>query len=415
MYGKAGEDMKILQVNNVFKNGSTGKITNDIHNYLKKQNVCSIVCYGRGQKEKEINVYKTSTEILAKFNALRSRIMGLQYNGSLIATSKLINIIKIERPDVVHLQCINGYFVNIYRLMNYLNKNRIPTVITLHAEFMYTGSCGHAYECKKWKEGCGECPQLWLATKSFWFDRTKTAWWKMKNSFEGFDNLKIVAVSKWLEDRAKKSPIIQGHSTTVIHNGLDTSVFKPIKNTEITNKLGIKNEKIILHVTPSFTLKEDDIKGGHFIVKLANELIGENIKIIVIGGRDLSLKLPDNIVNIGRLNDQNKLAQYYSMADLTILTSKRETYSMVCAESLCCGTPVVGFKAGAPETIAIKEYSEFVEYGDIENLSRVVLKWLGVKNEAVSNKLSQIGHEKYSRNNMGMEYLKLYKELNQKK
>ena len=38
---------------------------------------------------------------------------------------------------------------------------------------------------------------------------------------------------------------------------------------------------------------------------------------------------------------------------------------MVTAESLCCGTPVVGFKAGAPEQIAIKEFSEFVEYGDL--------------------------------------------------
>lgn len=415
MNGKEGKDMKILQVNNVFKNGSTGKITNDIHNYLKKQNVRSIVCYGRGQKEKEVNVYKTSTEILAKFNALRSRILGLQYNGSFIATKKLINIIEIEKPDVVHLQCINGYFVNIYKLMNYLKKNKMPTVLTLHAEFMHTGSCGHAYDCEKWKTGCGDCPQLRKATKSYWFDRTDTAWRKMNKAFEGFDNLKIVAVSRWLEERAKQSPVIQGHSTTVIHNGLDTSIFKPVKNSEIINKLGIKNEKIILHVTPSFTLKEDDIKGGHYIVKLANELIDEDIKIIVIGGRDLSLKLPDNIVNIGRLNDQNKLAQYYSMADLTILTSKRETYSMVCAESLCCGTPVVGFKAGGPETIAIKEYSEFVEYGDIEKLSKVVLKWIGVKREEGSINLSKIAQDKYSSNSMGMEYFKIYKELNQKK
>jgi len=407
--------MKILQVNNVYKRGSTGKIVHDIHTFLKQSGIKSIVCYGRGQIEKEANVYKTSSEILAKFNALRSRIIGLQYNGSIVATKKLINIIKMENPDVVHLQCINGYFVNIYKLMEYLKKNKIPTVLTLHAEFMYTGSCGHAYECEKWKTGCGNCPQLWIATKSYWFDRTNIAWWKMKNAFEGFEHLQIVAVSRWLEDRAKKSPIIKGYSTSVIHNGLDTSVFKPIKHLEIIKKLGIKNEKIILHVTPSFTLNEDDIKGGHYIVKLANKLIGENIKIIVVGGRDLSLELPDNIINIGRVNNQNELAQYYSIAHLTVLTSKRETYSMVCAESLCCGTPVVGFYAGAPETITIKEYSEFVEYGDVEKLSTVALRWISVKNEAISNNLSEIAQEKYSRNKMGMEYFKIYKELNQKK
>lgn len=406
--------MKILQVNNVFRNGSTGKITNDIHKYLNKENICSIVCYGRGKKEKANNVYKTSPEILAKFNALRSRIIGLQYSGCIISTKKIIKIIEVEKPDVVHLHCINGYFINIYKIMNYLRMNNIPTVITLHAEFMYTGSCGHAYDCEKWKTGCGECPQLWIATKSYWFDRTNTAWKKMKSSFKCFDNLKIVAVSRWIEERAKQSPVIQGHSIEVIHNGLDTSIFRPIKKSEIINKFVNKNEKIILHVTPNFTLREDDIKGGHFIVKLANKLIDENIKIIVIGSCDMSLKLPDNIVNIGILNDQNELAKYYSMADLTILTSRRETYSMVCAESFCCGTPVVGFKAGAPETIAIKEYSEFVEYADIENLSRVVLKWINVKQEGTSTNLSKIAEEKYSSKKMGLEYFKIYEELNQK-
>ena len=54
------------------------------------------------------------------------------------------------------------------------------------------------------------------------------------------------------------------------------------------------------------------------------------------------------------------------MANLTILTSQFETFSMVCAESLCSGTPVVGFKAGAPEQISIQQYSEFVEYGKID-------------------------------------------------
>ncbi len=34
---------------------------------------------------------------------------------------------------------------------------------------------------------------------------------------------------------------------------------------------------------------------------------------------------------------------------------------MVTAESLCCGTPVVGFTAGGPESIAIDAFSNFVE------------------------------------------------------
>ena len=51
--------MKILQINNVYKKGSTGKITYDIHQGLQKSGIDSVVCYGRGQKVKERYVYKT--------------------------------------------------------------------------------------------------------------------------------------------------------------------------------------------------------------------------------------------------------------------------------------------------------------------------------------------------------------------
>ena len=58
-----------------------------------------------------------------------------------------------------------------------------------------------------------------------------------------------------------------------------------------------------------------------------------------------------------QVEDQSELAAFYSLADVTLLTSEKETFSMVCAESLCCGTPVVGFQAGAPEGISLPAVS----------------------------------------------------------
>lgn len=121
----------------------------------------------------------------------------------LFSTNRLISVIKKEKPDIVHLQCINGYFVNIYRLINWLKKNNIKTVVTLHAEFMYTANCGHAFECEKWKTGCGKCPRLKRETKSLFIDGTAYSWRKMKKAFDGFknENLVITSVSLWLMER----------------------------------------------------------------------------------------------------------------------------------------------------------------------------------------------------------------------
>lgn len=404
--------MRILQVNCVYKTGSTGNIVNDIHMSLQKKNIESYVCYGRGKVVNEENVYKTSSEFSAKFNGFRARITGLQYNGAFSSTRRLIAVIKKKNPDIVHLHCINGYFVNIYRLLDYLKKNKIKTVLTLHAEFMHTGSCGYAYECNKWLTGCGNCPRLWDATKSYKFDRTNSAWLKMKDAFSNFKGLEIISVSQWLEDRARQSPIMSEHHFKVIKNGIDTeNIFYPRDFLYLKEKHQLSEEKILLHVTANFSLNENDIKGGKYIVELAKILLGTNIKIIVIGGRDLSIPLPENIINVGRVNNQNDLAAYYSLANLTILTSKQETFSMVCAESLACGTPVIGFEAGAPETIALPEYSEFTNYGDVGKLKLFVNKWIYKKDSDLVESITKKSRQLYSKENMVFDYLEIYNKL----
>lgn len=403
-----GDQVKVLQVNCVYKKGSTGKIVYDIHKTLQKHNIESVICYGRGKKEFEENVYKVSSEILGKFNNVKSRFTGLQYGGSYLGTKKLINIIKKENPDVVHLHCINGFFVNIYKLIDFLKKNKIKTVLTLHAEFMHTANCGHAYDCEKWKVGCGKCPRLREVTNSYFFDRTNESWNKMKDVFEGFDELIVTSVSPWLEERAKESPILKDKMHLTILNGIDTEkIFYPREVNILRKKHNIKNEKIILHVTADFNR---EIKGGKYIIDLAKRMTNDNVKFIVIGNRYKNIELPSNIIDVGVILDQNKLAAYYSMADLTVIASKRETFSMVCAESLSCGTPVVGFKAGAPEQISLNEYSEFITYGDIEQLEHKVKKWINRKCE-LRNKISSLGRKTYSKEKMIEIYMGCYKEL----
>ncbi len=396
--------MKVMQINCVYKQGSTGKIVHDIHKSLQEYDITSIVCYGRGELIKEDNVYKTSSELLAKFNNIKSKFTGMPYNGSFFATKNLLKIIERESPDVVHLHCINGFFVNIYRLLAFLKENKIPTVLTLHAEFMHTGSCGHSYECEKWKTGCGNCPHLRDATKAYFFDRTAKNWRLMKEAFSGFDKLVITSVSPWLQHRAEQSPIMSGFKHCTVLNGIDCDIFRPRNFVDIKRKHGIGNEKVAIHVTANFS---SSVKGGNYVIELAKQL--NNIKFIVIGSRETDLNLPQNIINVGRVADGVELAEYYSAADVCIITGKKETFSMPVAESLCCGTPVVGFLAGGPESITIPEYSEFVEYGNMEELKRAVVDMinLSINKIVVSKSAKRI----YNRKQMTNNYLKLYNEV----
>lgn len=401
--------MKIAQVNVVYQKGSTGKIVYDLHTMLKDNGNKSLVYYGRKKMKHENGVFKISTEIEAKFHALYERFSGFSFTSSYFATNKLIRLIKNEKPDIVHLHCLNGYFINIYKIVNYLKENNIPTVLTLHAEFMHTGGCGHAYDCEKWKTGCGKCPQLKEATRSIFFDNTAIQWQWMKSAFANFDNLKVVAVSKWLGDRANKSPILAGKNFHVIGNGIDTkNIFRPTQFDNLNERLNFKNKKIVLHVSPSFSSPS---KGGHFVLELAKRQIHSNIIFVVIGFDGDENSLPNNVIGIKHTKDQKELAKYYSLADITLLTSKRETFSMVCAESQSCGTPIVGFKSGAPEEIALKDFSEFVEYGDVDSLEETMLHWLD-KDKANLMDLHKLAKKEFSRELMFQKYLSVYKQFN---
>ncbi|MBO7149891.1 MAG: glycosyltransferase [Clostridia bacterium] len=400
--------MKVLQVNCVYKKGSTGKIVADIHNGLIERGIESVVCYGRGEKITQPNVYKTSSEFYSKLQNLRSRITGLMYGGCGASTKKLIKIIKKEKPDVVHLHCLNGYFVNIYKIITWLKENKIRSVLTLHAEFMHTANCGYALDCEKWKTGCNNCTRYKKTSKSIFFNRAHASWLKMLRAFDGFDNLTIVSVSPWLMNRAKQSPILADKKHTVILNGLDTEIFKVYQTDNLRSEMGFEGKKIIFHATPTFNDDPQNIKGGYYVIELAKRLLEkEEYQIVIAGNYPKNIEVPKNITLLGRVSNQTKLAMLYSMANVTVLTSKRETFSMIVAESLACGTPVVGFKAGAPEQITIEEYSSFVEYANIDALENEVLRL--IQRDVNVEGISTLAIQKYDNRRMVEQYLELYK------
>lgn len=117
----------------------------------------------------------------------------------------------------------------------------------------------------------------------------------------------------------------------------------------------------------------------------------------------------ENVKHINFIQNQSDLAKFYSLADLTVLTSKKETFSMPVAESLCCGTPVAGFCAGGPESIAIPQYSDFVEYGNVELLKESIKKQINAETD--KDLIATAAKGKYSSNVMAQHYYNLYTEL----
>lgn len=399
--------MKILLIDVNCKNSSTGKIVYDLYQEInKKVGYEAAICYGRGPIINEKNIYKFSTNLETNIHALLTRITGLMGYFSPFATRRLIKFINEYEPDIIHIHELHSYFVNIIPLIKFIKKKNIKTIWTFHCEFMYTGKCGHAYECEKWKKECNHCPQVKEYPKSLFLDFTKKMFNDKKNVMKNFSNLIITTPSEWLKERVKES-FFKNKKIVTIHNGINTEIFYYRDFQELKLKYNLKDEKVILSVAPNI-LSEG--KGGRWILKLAKQYKKKNVKFILIGIKDLNEKFDENIIPVGLLSDQNELAKYYSMADLFLICSKRENFPTTCLEASCCGVPIVGFDEGGTRETGLKGKSSFVKYGDIDKLKSEVENFLFNK-QFNKEEISKEGIKKYSKIEMINNYLSLYKNL----
>lgn len=387
--------MKVLLIDVNCKNSSTGNIVYNLYNYVNSLGNEASVCYGRGAKIKEKNIFKFGIDAETYLHALLTRITGFTGCFSFFSTKRLIKYIEMFKPDVVHIHELHAYFINIKPLVVYLKKNHIKTIMTLHCEFAYTGKCGHSVECEQWKSECKKCPHLKEYVSTLWFDHTKYMFNQKKELFRDFEELSIIAPSQWLANRAKES-FLKNHPIKVVENGIDTSIFFPQTTQKLRNELGIlQNEKVVLALAPHLMTKE---KGGTFILELAKRMENEKVKFILVGVDRVENNIDRNVIIKGAIYDKSVLAKYYSLADCFVICSERENFPTTCLEAQACGTPVFGFDTGGTkETLVNNSFGGLVEYGDINSLANLILE-CPMKNIEISKNISVLAEKLYGMN-----------------
>ena len=221
----------------------------------------------------------------------------------------------------------------------------------------------------------------------------------MQRAFDGFGKMAVLCpVSDWVARRAAQSEIVRKMPIKTVYNAVDTPFF--LENAE-------KKEKAVLHVTAHFSPKKEHPKGGWYVLALAKRMPG--VTFYVAGNAEAVPQVPNNVVFLGEVTDRAALAALYRRARVTLVPSRAETFSMPCAESLCCGTPVVGFRAGGPEEITLSQYSSFVPYGDLDALEAVLRHWLAADADAV--RIARAAREAYSPEKMVGQFVEVYRGL----
>ncbi len=334
--------MKILQINTVYRIGSTGKIVLGIENQCDKFNIDHYVGYRYIDRNHTAsnNEFAISTWLDCHIHNRISTMTGLQGFFSYFRTRKFIRTINIISPDVIHLHNIHGSYINHYLLAKYLKKCNKPVIWTLHDCWSFTGLCPYFTEskCEKWKEECGHC--ILCQTTGIKIDLTRFLIKKKRKWFSGIPNMRIITPSNWLKCLAEESYLSQ-YPINVINNGIDVTVFHPRvrKYKDIWNA---RNKFVILGVAFDWGHR----KGLDIFTKLARYLSDEYLIVLVGTNKEIDMALPSNIISIHKTNNQDELAEIYSSADIFFNPTREDNYPTVNLEALACGTPVLTFNTG---------------------------------------------------------------------
>lgn len=377
--------------------GSTGRICTDLAVSLEKLGHEIKIAYGRDQVQPQFEKYaiRIGSDIEVKAHALFSRVWDASGRGSIIGTRKFIDWIRRFDPDIIHLHNIHGYYINVPLLFDYLRECDKPIIWTLHDCWSFTGHtafCDSA-NCEKWKTGCGKCPLL-REYPSAYIDHSSYNWRWKKKAFMGIQRLSIVTPSHWLKKLVAESFLAE-YPVSVIHNGIDTSVFKPLEN-DFKQYYGIEGKKVILGVSNVW----NRMKGFDDFIKLS-QMIDEDSIIVLVGlSKDQIEKLPRNIIGIERTNSPKELSYIYGSADVYVNLTYCDNYPTTNLEARACKTPVITYRTGGSPESAGKD-AIIVERGDLKEVVKAIHELTNTKSRALEEEVQDASATT-------VEYLKKY-------
>ena len=392
---------KLLQVNAVYNDGSTGTIVRLINAEAEKAGFeCFSAC---PDVEDGAHTISMGTTLERKFHGLMARVSGKEGFYSTHATRKLIRWMKKNKPDVIHLHNLHSHFINLDLLTKYIAKMDIPTVITMHDCWYYTGKCCHytLVGCQNWKKGCGNCKKLGADVPILFGDPTAKICRDKVDALVRIPRKVLVGVSDWMADEAKAS-LLKDVPITRVYNSIDADLFSR-RNADLRKKYQLNKEFVILGFANKFLLDKNKQALDAIV-----SLIGKETAFVIAGCSEEQLKtLPTAVIGIGRISQANSMAELYSMADVMVNVTWEDSLSLVNVEALACGTPVITYAScGATETV---EPAFRVTPGDVAGLVKKIECVRRVGKEGYTRACRQRAIEMFS--NTYVEYIDIYKKL----
>ncbi|AJO58675.1 N-acetyl-alpha-D-glucosaminyl L-malate synthase BshA [Bacillus subtilis] len=202
-----------------------------------------------------------------------------------------------------------------------------------------------------------------------------------------------------------------------IYNFIDERVYLKKNTAAIKEKHGIlPDEKVVIHVS-NFR----KVKRVQDVIRVFRNIAGKTkAKLLLVGdGPEKSTAcelirkygLEDQVLMLG---NQDRVEELYSISDLKLLLSEKESFGLVLLEAMACGVPCIGTNIGGiPEVIKNNVSGFLVDVGDVAAATARAMSIL--EDEQLSNRFTKAAIEmlenEFSSKKIVSQYEQIYADL----
>ena len=397
--------MRVVQIGAGYV-GAQKEIMYAIHQRLINEGHKSYILFAVGKSnDKDVIRYENKFEQLLRRGLVK--IFGKSHKYAVLGTLRIISKLKRIKPDIVHFHILHHTYVDYPLLYKFIIKKKIPVVFTMHDLWGATGGCYHYFtmHCHKFLNECRECdanPNLLDCPKN----KTHSLFLRKQLFYKNFSQISFVAVSDWVKNELEKT-YLNEYSIVTIWNSFDPPQVEfpcVVKEEKAKNK--------IIAVSANWSIQ----KGSQRIVELA-QLLGDEFEITLVGNvpNNDNLKLPDNIVCAGTVEDKCELMRLYYESDLNLSMSVEETFGLTFIEAAMVGTRSMGYNLTAIPQVLRKINGVVVETFSVGSMYTAVKDYFCTyghekMSEEEINRIKRI----FSVSTMTEKYLSVYSETERK-
>lgn len=302
---------------------------------------------------------------------------------SLSLAAKIREVAEQYALDLVHVHYAIPHAASAFLAREMLKPRRLPTMTTLHGtDITLVGMMPSYYEITRF-------------------------------SIEKSDA--VTAVSDFLKRETIREFRIE-HPIDVIHNFVDTELFRPQGSSPARCRIARDGERILMHVSNFRKVKNLPVLLQVFYevqkhVRARLVLVGDGPEREATERQAHALGIDRQVSFLG---DQESVADILPVADVFLLPSQHESFGLAALEAMSCGVPVVGSRIGGlPEVIEHEKTGFLCDPNDVECMTAIVLGLM--KDEPLRREIGRAARERverlFNRDRIVAQYVDAYERV----